>query len=64
MVELDSYLILPIQRIPRYVLLLQELVKHTWKDHADYQKLCEAWDKMQKTANYMNEKKKRNRKFI
>jgi len=58
MVELDSYLILPIQRIPRYVLLLQELVKHTWKDHADYQKLCEAWDKMQKTANYMNEKKK------
>jgi len=58
MQELDSYLILPIQRIPRYVLLLQELVKHTWKDHADYQKLCEAWGKMQKTANYMNEKKK------
>lgn len=32
---LESFLIMPIQRIPRYELLLQRLAKHTPVDHVD-----------------------------
>ena len=34
--KLESYLIMPIQRIPRYNLLLEDLVMHTWPEHPDY----------------------------
>jgi len=34
--DFASFLIMPIQRIPRYVLLLQDLFKHTRKSHPDY----------------------------
>lgn len=33
---LDDHLISPIQRIPRYVLLLRDLLKRTVPDHPDY----------------------------
>lgn len=33
---IDSYLIRPVQRIPRYILLLTDMIKHTPKDHPDY----------------------------
>lgn len=33
---LDSYLIRPVQRIPRYILLLTDIIKHTPKTHPDY----------------------------
>ena len=33
---LESYLILPVQRLPRYVLLLREMQKHTPKEHSDH----------------------------
>jgi len=56
--ELTSYLIMPIQRLPRYVLLLQELVNHTRTDHPDYQNLKSALDKMQDVADYVNDKKR------
>ena len=36
---LDSFLIEPVQRIPRYCLLLSELLKYTDKSHADYENL-------------------------
>lgn len=32
---LMSYLILPVQRLPRYVILLRELQKHTPKEDTD-----------------------------
>jgi hypothetical protein len=34
---LDSVLILPVQRIPRYCLLLEQLLKYTWEDHCDFE---------------------------
>jgi tetratricopeptide (TPR) repeat protein len=40
--SLDSYLITPIQRLPRYMLLLAELRKHSDAAHADYSHLIEA----------------------
>ena len=33
---LDSFLIMPVQRIPRYILLLKDLLKHTPPSHVDY----------------------------
>jgi len=34
--DLKSLLILPVQRIPRYILYLKEILKHTWPTHPDY----------------------------
>ncbi|XP_066155491.1 rho guanine nucleotide exchange factor 17-like [Euwallacea fornicatus] len=39
---LDSLLIKPIQKFPKYELLLQRLIKHTPKDHPDYELLTQA----------------------
>ncbi len=38
--NLESYLILPVQRLPRYVLLLREMHKHTPRTHSDYDLLA------------------------
>eukprot|EP01087_Luapelamoeba_hula_P015990 TRINITY_DN4870_c0_g1_i1.p1 TRINITY_DN4870_c0_g1~~TRINITY_DN4870_c0_g1_i1.p1 ORF type:complete len:879 (+),score=134.78 TRINITY_DN4870_c0_g1_i1:193-2829(+) len=53
--SLDSFLIMPIQRIPRYTLLLEDLVSNTWADHRDYELLCEALKALQDVAEYINE---------
>lgn len=34
--DLEDYLIKPVQRLPKYVLLLKLLVKKTEADHPDY----------------------------
>lgn len=46
------------QRIPRYNLLLADLIKHTWSDHQDYSNLKNALEKMEEVANFINEKKR------
>ncbi|KAM9964419.1 hypothetical protein ACTFIW_004182 [Dictyostelium discoideum] len=56
--SIGTYLILPIQRIPRYTLLLTELLKNTWSDHLDYNNLQLSLKKMQEVALYVNEKKR------
>jgi len=55
---LEDFLIRPVQRIPRYFLLLQDLVQHTSTDHPDYANLDLATQKVQAVAEYMNEKKR------
>lgn len=52
---LDSLLLMPIQRVPRYELILKELVKRTREDHPDYENLKDAQSKAQKTAEALNE---------
>lgn len=52
---LDSLLLMPIQRVPRYELILKELVKRTSKNHPDYENLKEAQSKAQKAAEALNE---------
>ena len=37
--DLDALLISPIQRIPRYELLVKQLLKHTPAEHADRERL-------------------------
>ncbi|CAD8099608.1 unnamed protein product [Paramecium primaurelia] len=43
--NLESYLIKPVQRLPKYVLLLKDLIKHTWQSHPDYDSLQESLNK-------------------
>lgn len=53
--NLESLLILPVQRIPRYRLLLEQLLKYTTEDHPDYQTVHSALDKICELAHYNNE---------
>src|SRR3990167_5825336 len=47
---IKDFMIMPIQRIPRYKLFLVELIKCTWKSHIDYDNLVEANKKVQDVA--------------
>ena len=42
--QLASYLIMPVQRIPRYKMLLQELAKLTASSHRDHDKVSKRRD--------------------
>eukprot|EP01039_Chlorochromonas_danica_P007393 gene7393-8178_t len=53
--SLESLLILPVQRIPRYRLLLEQLLKYTPESHADYNTVKYALDKICALASYNNE---------
>ncbi|KNE59954.1 hypothetical protein AMAG_05400 [Allomyces macrogynus ATCC 38327] len=57
-INLQSYLLLPIQRIPRYRLLLRDLVKHTPVDHPDYADLSLALAEVERRADEINERKR------
>jgi hypothetical protein len=57
--DLMSYLILPVQRIPRYELLLREFLKNTPEGHTEREILVAAFEKVQKIAQYINESKRR-----
>ncbi|GAM17732.1 hypothetical protein SAMD00019534_009070 [Acytostelium subglobosum LB1] len=52
--NLQSFVSMPIQRIPRYVLLLRELLKYTQDTDADYANLCGALKKMETIADLIN----------
>jgi len=56
--QIQNYLITPIQRLPRYVMLLQELLKFTLEKDADFAELSEAIKKLMIVANYVNDKKR------
>ncbi|KAF9381446.1 hypothetical protein CPB97_007747 [Podila verticillata] len=53
--DFQSYLMLPVQRIPRYRMLLEGLLRHTPEDHPDHRKLQTAFRSMEQTANFVNE---------
>jgi FYVE/RhoGEF/PH domain-containing protein 5/6 len=53
--SLASLLIMPIQRVPRYTLLIQSLNEQTPHDHMDKPSLNAAYDKMTTIANAINE---------
>ncbi|KAG5519442.1 hypothetical protein PMAC_002069 [Pneumocystis sp. 'macacae'] len=53
--DLQSYLLSIVQRIPRYKLLLYELLRYTDKNHQDYQELSKAFCIIEEIAILMNE---------
>eukprot|EP00007_Cunea_sp_BSH-02190019_P000655 CAMPEP_0174243510 /NCGR_PEP_ID=MMETSP0417-20130205/31933_1 /TAXON_ID=242541 /ORGANISM="Mayorella sp, Strain BSH-02190019" /LENGTH=1204 /DNA_ID=CAMNT_0015323043 /DNA_START=60 /DNA_END=3670 /DNA_ORIENTATION=- len=56
--DIHAFLILPIQRIPRYVMLLDDMFKFTDRTHPDYESLQTALAKMRDIADYVNERKR------
>lgn len=55
---LDSLLITPIQRLPRYELLLRELVECTPEEHPDSAELQAAFDAMRRVNHAINESRR------
>ncbi len=56
----ESFLILPIQRLPRYVLLLREARKHTDANSPDMPLLVRALELLESAAAAVNEKQRSN----
>jgi len=52
--DLGSFLIMPVQRVPRYKLLIDELFKHTPQNHPDHDHLVVALEKIQEAALHNN----------
>ncbi|XP_019855957.1 PREDICTED: rho guanine nucleotide exchange factor 39-like isoform X2 [Amphimedon queenslandica] len=53
--NLSALLIVPVQRIPRYKLLLDDLLKHTKQTHIEYTKINSAVQQISAVASYINE---------
>lgn len=53
--SLASYLIMPIQRIPRYKLLLDELLRNTGESHPDYAGLVKSQELVSSVAKHVND---------
>ena len=56
--SIESYLILPVQRIPRYYLLLEDFLLHTDTSHRDYNDLVKAVQMIKNIADYVNNRMK------
>eukprot|EP01113_Clastostelium_recurvatum_P034608 TRINITY_DN4714_c0_g1_i4.p1 TRINITY_DN4714_c0_g1~~TRINITY_DN4714_c0_g1_i4.p1 ORF type:complete len:1170 (-),score=340.73 TRINITY_DN4714_c0_g1_i4:32-3541(-) len=56
--DISSMLIMPVQRLPRYELMLRELIKYTDPTHVDHDNLKNAHQQIQNTNNYINERKR------
>mmetsp|Transcript_10198 Transcript_10198/g.25602 ORF Transcript_10198/g.25602 Transcript_10198/m.25602 type:complete len:678 (-) Transcript_10198:101-2134(-) len=58
--DLQSFLIKPMQRVCKYPLLLRELIKFTSDSHSDYQDLIKAMKKVESVVEEINTKKGEN----
>jgi len=56
--DLMSYMIMPVQRVPRYVLLLKELSKYTSPSHSEWQAIEDALLKIKDVTADINEAKR------
>ncbi|KAI8799642.1 hypothetical protein BJ742DRAFT_781190 [Cladochytrium replicatum] len=56
--NLEAYLILPVQRLPRYKLLLERLVEKVPTSHPDYPKCVKALEEIMLRADECNERKR------
>ncbi|EFC44398.1 rhoGEF domain-containing protein [Naegleria gruberi] len=57
---LAAYLIQPVQRIPRYRLLLADVIKLTPTDHVDFDDLQKGYQAILEIADWVNERKREN----
>lgn len=61
--SLESYLILPVQRVYRYELLLDRVVKSTPDSHRDKELIARAINEMHNTAVFLDKNQKKMSKF-
>ncbi|KYR00461.1 pleckstrin (PH) domain-containing protein [Tieghemostelium lacteum] len=52
--DLNDLLIMPAQKVPRYILLLEELIQFTSKEDVEYNSLQEAKEVMKTVASFIN----------
>ena len=53
--SLDDLLIKPVQRIPRYLLFIKDLLKHTSANHPDHAPLHQALEELKGLVERVNE---------
>ena len=53
--EIESFLIKPVQRLPKYVLLYKDLLKHTDPNHPDYENISRCLTEFSKINDANNE---------
>ena len=58
--KFDSYLILPVQRIPRYKMLIADILKNTPEDHVEFKDLTDSLKIITEVASFVNEGKRQN----
>lgn len=58
-ISLDGFLLTPVQKICKYPLQLQELLKYTDPEHNDYENVKNALEAMREVASSINETKRR-----
>jgi len=58
--DLESFLIKPMQRLTRYPLFFQQLIKHTPETHPDYVNLHKCLDGLHKVVSIIDNQKQRN----
>ncbi|XP_053384716.1 rho guanine nucleotide exchange factor 39-like [Mercenaria mercenaria] len=61
--KIGALLITPVQRIPRYKLLLEDLLENTSEEHHDYAMLKEAAKQVGEIARHINEHVRQNENF-
>ena len=62
--DLSSYLVMPVQRMPRYLLLLSNLVAATPEDHPDYAPLQQAVAIIRQLTDEINDNKRKSEERI
>jgi len=55
--KIYSYLIMPVQRIPRYIMMLEDLSKRTVPEHADFSPLKQAVKKISEIMTWVDDQK-------
>jgi RhoGEF domain len=50
---LRDFMIMPVQRVPRYLMLISSLSESTWHAHPDFAKLRVAKEKLEELADYL-----------
>jgi len=56
---LEDFLIMPVQRIPRYLLLMKELAKHTEPGHPDEVNIATSIIKFQEVLSFLNDSRRK-----
>ncbi|KAL7720063.1 DH domain-containing protein [Entamoeba marina] len=55
---IPTFLILPVQRLPRYLLLIKTLLKNTPQDHTEHQELVKVESMVNDVVHWLNENKR------
>ncbi|EPZ33903.1 Dbl homology domain-containing protein [Rozella allomycis CSF55] len=56
--EMSDMTISPVQRIPRYILLVKQLLKYTDKRHKDFPLLNQAYERLSEIASFIDQKRR------